>query len=64
MAWSTVPAAESGPTCTGDVIMSTAADTYTIVRITTRRPAYAGSTFRPPPKAPMGEWRVIGIWRI
>ena len=60
----TVPAAESGPTCTGDVIMSTAADTYTIVRITTRRPAYAGSTFVHLAKAPTGEWRVIGVWRI
>jgi hypothetical protein len=60
----TIPAAESGPTCTGDVIMSTAPDTYTIVKITTQRPDFAGSTFVHLAKAPTGEWHVIGIWRI
>jgi hypothetical protein len=60
----TVPAVATGPTCTPDVIMSTAPDTYTIVKITTQRPTFSGSTFVHVARAPTGEWRVIGVWRI
>jgi hypothetical protein len=60
----TVPAAPAGATCTHGVIVTTGADSYTIVKITTQRPAYGGSTLVHLAKAPTGEWRVIGIWRI
>lgn len=60
----TVAAAPTGPTCTPDVIVSTSSNSYTIVKITTQRADFTGSTLVHMAKAPTGEWRVIGIWRI
>jgi len=60
----TIAAAPSGPTCTHDVIMSTSATGYTIVKITTQRAEYAGSTLVHLARGAAGEWRVIGVWRL
>jgi hypothetical protein len=59
-----IGAAPSGPTCTHDVIMSTAATGYTIVKITTQRPDYAGSTLVHLARGAAGQWQVIGVWRL
>jgi hypothetical protein len=60
----TIAAAPAGPTCTHDVIMSTAATGYTIVKITTQRPDYAGSTLVHLARGAAGQWQVIGVWRL
>jgi hypothetical protein len=58
-----VVAGASGVTC-GPLSLGPGADRYTIVRVTTKRPAFAGRTYvhvalDPATRAP----RVIGIWR-
>lgn len=60
----TIAAAPSGPTCTHDVITSTSATGYTIVKITTQRAEFAGSTLVHLARGAAGDWRVIGVWRI
>ena len=61
----TVIAAPGAGACTRGAIVSAAADGYTIVKITTLRPEYAGSTFVHVARDPRsGAWHVIGVWRI
>jgi hypothetical protein len=60
----TISPAAAGPTCTHDVIVANGANSYTIVKITTQRADFAGSTFVHLAKTPAGAWQVIGIWRI
>jgi len=60
----TITAAPTGPTCTHDVLMSTDKEGYTIVKVTTLRPDFAGSTLVHVALTPSGEWHVIGVWRM
>jgi hypothetical protein len=51
--------------CTGSVKLANAGDGYTIVKITTSRPAYTGSTaVHLARDGGTGAWRVIGVWRM
>lgn len=60
-----IQAAPNGATCTRDVHVASDGDGYTMVKITTSRPAFGGSTFVHLARAPgTGAWRVIGVWRI
>ena len=59
----TMTAPPSGPACSNDVVAATQHDGYTIVRIRTLRPEYAGTTFVHIARDPQGTWRVIGVWR-
>lgn len=59
-----VAAGPNGTTCTHAVKPAGAGDGYTIVKITTLRPTYAGSTSVHVARDPAtGAWRVIGVWR-
>jgi hypothetical protein len=60
-----VDAAPSGTTCTTAVQVTVGTDSYTMVKITTQRPAFAGSTVVHLARTPeTGAWRVIGVWRM
>jgi hypothetical protein len=60
-----IAASPNGATCTRAVRVAGDGDGYTMVRITTSRPGFAGSTFVHLARAPgTGAWRVIGVWRI
>lgn len=61
---SQIPARPLGRTCTGPLALTSDRDAYTIVRVTTARPGFEGSTYvhvahDPVANAP----RVVGIWR-
>jgi len=61
----TIDAAPGGTTCTSSVKLAVAGDGYTIVKVTTSRPAFAGSTVVHLARDPAsGAWRVIGVLRI
>jgi hypothetical protein len=50
--------------CTRAMKMAGGADGYTIVKVTTSRPQFAGATTVHLARAPdTGQWRVIGVWR-
>jgi hypothetical protein len=62
--WSTASADPHGRTCTATFGLTDRADGYTIVRITTARPGFTGSTLVHVARDPQsGVARVIGIWR-
>jgi hypothetical protein len=60
-----IPAIPGGATCTRSMKLASGGDGYTIVKITTWRPAFARSTVVHLATDPAsGAWRVIGVWRI
>jgi hypothetical protein len=60
-----VGAAPNGTTCARSVKVALDGDGYTIVKLTTVRPAFGGSTLVHVAREPgTGAWRVIGVWRL
>jgi hypothetical protein len=60
-----IDAVPGGASCTSAVKVATDGDEYTMVKITTERRAFSGSTFVHIARDPgTGAWRVIGVWRI
>lgn len=60
-----IRAAPNGTTCARSVKVARDGDGYTIVKLTTVRPAFAGSTLVHVAREPgTGAWRVIGVWRL
>ncbi|MGN6108815.1 MAG: hypothetical protein ACTHU0_27160 [Kofleriaceae bacterium] len=60
-----VGAAPNGTTCTPVIKLAQSSDGYTIVRVTTIRGAYSGTTFVHVAKdKSTGGLHVIGVWRI
>jgi len=60
-----VRAAARGGTCMGPVTLAAGPESYTIVRVSTSRPGFAGSTDVHLARDPVsGAPRVIGLWRL
>jgi len=60
-----IGAAADGHNCASTLPLADTGDGYTIVKVTTSRPKFTGSTLVHVAREPAsGAWRVIGVWRL